>query len=108
MLGLGETRAEVERSMDDLLEQGVSVLTMGQYLRPSPRHLPVIDYLRPEVFDELREVALAKGFRHVASGPLIRSSHHDANFRPELDILEAINEDLRRRGELPAEPAPEP
>jgi lipoic acid synthetase len=73
---------------------------MGQYLRPSARHLPVIDYIHPEVFDELREVALSKGFRHVASGPLIRSSHHDANFRPELDILEAINADLRARGEL--------
>ncbi len=100
MLGLGETRDEIERTMDDLREHGVTVLTMGQYLRPSPRHLPVIDYIRPEVFDELREVALAKGFRHVASGPLIRSSHHDANFRPELDILEAINADLRARGDL--------
>ena len=103
MLGLGETRDEIERTMDDLREHGVTVLTMGQYLRPSPRHLPVIDYIRPEVFDELREVALAKGFRHVASGPLIRSSHHDANFRPELDILDAINADLRARGEIAAE-----
>lgn len=99
MLGLGETRAEIEQAMDDLRAHGVTVLTMGQYLRPSARHLPVIDYLRPEVFDELRDVALAKGFRHVASGPLIRSSHHDANFRPELDILEAINADLRARGD---------
>ncbi len=101
MLGLGETREELEQAMDDLLAHGVTVLTLGQYLRPSPRHLPVIDYIRPEVFDELREVALAKGFTHVASGPLIRSSHHDANFRPELDVLEAINADLRARGELP-------
>ncbi len=100
MLGLGETREEIEQAMDDLREQGVTVLTMGQYLRPSARHLPVIDYLRPGVFDELRDVALTKGFRHVASGPLIRSSHHDANFRPELDILEAIQADLRARGEL--------
>ncbi|MBQ4614522.1 MAG: lipoyl synthase [Akkermansia sp.] len=103
MLGLGETRDEIERTMDDLREHGVTVLTMGQYLRPSPRHLPVIDYLRPELFDELREVALSKGFRHVASGPLIRSSHHDANFRPELDILDAINADLRARGEIAPE-----
>ncbi|MBR5522840.1 MAG: lipoyl synthase [Akkermansia sp.] len=103
MLGLGETRDEIERTMDDLREHGVTVLTMGQYLRPSPRHLPVIDYIRPEVFEELREVALSKGFRHVASGPLIRSSHHDANFRPELDILDAINADLRARGEIAAE-----
>lgn len=103
MLGLGETRDEIERTMDDLREHGVTVLTMGQYLRPSPRHLPVIDYLHPDVFDELREVALSKGFRHVASGPLIRSSHHDANFRPELDILDAINADLRARGEIAPE-----
>lgn len=100
MLGLGETREEIERTMDDLLEHGVTVLTMGQYLRPSARHLPVIDYIRPEMFDELRDVALAKGFRHVASGPFIRSSHHDANFRPELSILDAINADLRARGEI--------
>ena len=98
MLGLGETREEIERTMDDLREHGVTVLTMGQYLRPSPRHLPVIDYIRPEVFDALREVALSKGFRHVASGPLIRSSHHDAAFRPELDILEAMNAYLREKG----------
>ena len=96
----GETREEIEQTMDDLRAHGVTVLTMGQYLRPSARHLPVIDYIRPEVFDELREVALSKGFRHVASGPLIRSSHHDANFRPELDIMEAITADLRARGEL--------
>lgn len=100
MLGLGETREEIARTMDDLREHGVTVLTMGQYLRPSPRHLPVMEYIRPEVFEELRELALSKGFLHVASGPLIRSSHHDANFRPEQDILEAINADLRARGEL--------
>ena len=100
MLGLGESRAEIEQTMDDLLEHGVTVLTMGQYLRPSARHLPVIRYVRPEEFDELRDVALAKGFRHVASGPLIRSSHHDANFRPEQDILEALNADLQRSAVL--------
>lgn len=94
MLGLGESRDEIEKTMDDLLEHGVSVLTMGQYLRPSARHLPVIRYVRPEEFDELRDIALGKGFRHVASGPLIRSSHHDANFRPERDILDALNAHL--------------
>lgn len=100
MLGLGETREEIARTMDDLRAHGVTVLTMGQYLRPSPRHLPVMEYIRPEVFEELQELALSKGFLHVASGPLIRSSHHDANFRPEQDIMEAINADLRARGEL--------
>ena len=100
MLGLGETRDEISRTMDDLRAHGVTVLTMGQYLRPSPRHLPVMEYIRPEVFEELRGLALSKGFLHVASGPLIRSSHHDANFRPEQDIMEAINADLKARGEL--------
>ena len=73
--------------MDDLRDHGVTVLTLGQYLRPSPKHLPVVEYIRPEKFDELKELALAKGFRHVASGPLVRSSYHAADFRPELDVL---------------------
>ena len=86
MLGLGETREEVEVAMDDLREAGVTVLTLGQYLRPSEKHLPVVDYIRPEVFDELKVVAESKGFRHVASGPLVRSSYHAADFKPELDL----------------------
>ncbi len=99
MLGLGETKEEILQSMDDLRAHGVTVLTIGQYLRPSRKHLPVIDYIRPEQFDEYRDIALAKGFRHVASAPLIRSSYHAANFRPEEDVLDAINEELARRGE---------
>ena len=86
MLGLGETRAEIELAMDDLRSAGVTVLTLGQYLRPSEKHLPVVDYIRPEVFDELKVVAESKGFRHVASGPLVRSSYHAADFKPELDL----------------------
>jgi len=86
MLGLGETRPEVEQAMDDLRAAGVTVLTLGQYLRPSEKHLPVVDYIRPEVFEELKAVAEAKGFRHVASGPLVRSSYHAADFKPELDM----------------------
>lgn len=97
MLGLGETRAELEQSMDDLLANGVSILTLGQYLRPSPKHLPVVDYIRPEVFEELKEIALAKGFSNVASGPLIRSSHHDANFSPSPEIMQAIEADLAKQ-----------
>ncbi|NNC89454.1 MAG: lipoyl synthase [Akkermansiaceae bacterium] len=89
MLGLGERIEEVHQAMDDLRAHGVTVLTMGQYLRPSPRHLPVVEYITPEVFDELKEVALEKGFRHVASGPLVRSSYHAGDFKPEKDILEA-------------------
>lgn len=94
MLGLGERRDEVLRAMDDLRAHGVTVLTLGQYLRPSVKHLPVIEYIEPAEFDALREEALARGFRHVASGPLVRSSYHAANFRPELDVLEAIRADL--------------
>jgi lipoic acid synthetase len=89
MLGLGERKEEVLVAMDDLLAHGVTVLTMGQYLRPSPKHLPVVDFIRPEVFDELKEIGLGKGFRHVASGPLVRSSYHAADFRPELDLEES-------------------
>jgi lipoic acid synthetase len=88
MLGLGETKEELLKAMDDLLDHDVSVLTMGQYLRPTPRHLPVVEYIHPDVFAEYKEIALAKGFRHVASGPLVRSSYHAADFRPELDLLE--------------------
>ena len=88
MLGLGERKEEILVAMDDLLAHGVTVLTMGQYLRPSPKHLPVVDYIRPEVFDELKVIGLEKGFRHVASGPLVRSSYHAADFRPELDLEE--------------------
>jgi len=95
MLGLGERLEEVSQAMDDLLAHDVTVLTLGQYLRPSPKHLPVIEYIDPSVFEELKQLALAKGFRHVASGPLVRSSYHAANFRPELDVLDAIAADLR-------------
>ena len=94
MLGLGEQHAEVCQAMDDLRAHDVTVLTLGQYLRPTPKHLPVIEYIDPAVFEDLKQIALAKGFRHVASGPLVRSSYHAANFRPELDVLDAIAADL--------------
>ncbi|MDB4618396.1 MAG: lipoyl synthase [Akkermansiaceae bacterium] len=94
MLGLGERDEEIEQAMDDLRASDVTVLTLGQYLRPTPMHLPVVDYVTPEKFDHWKEVALAKGFRHVASGPLVRSSYHAADFRPEEDVLEAIKADL--------------
>jgi lipoyl synthase len=82
MLGLGETETEVFQAMDDLREHDVEVLTMGQYLRPTPQHLPVVEYIRPEVFDLYGEIARKKGFTHVASGPLVRSSYHAADFNP--------------------------
>ena len=83
------------RAMDDLLAHDVTVLTLGQYLRPTPKHLPVVEYVAPEVFDEYKQIALEKGFRHVASGPLVRSSYHAADFRPEMDVLDAIDADVR-------------
>jgi len=76
MLGLGESEQEVLDSMDDLRSVGVSVLTLGQYLQPTPKHLPVVEFLSPEVFKEFKEIGLAKGFRYVESGPLVRSSYH--------------------------------
>ena len=94
MLGLGEKPDEITQAMDDLRSADVTVLTLGQYLRPTPMHLPVVEYVTPERFDEWKEVALSKGFRHVASGPLVRSSYHAADFHPEDDVLEAIEVDL--------------
>jgi len=94
MLGLGEREEEVIQALDDLRAHGVTVLTLGQYLRPSPKHLPVVEYIHPDQFAKLKQIALEKGFRHVASGPLVRSSYHAADFRPEQDVLEAIQADL--------------
>jgi lipoyl synthase len=82
MLGLGETEPELFQTMDDLRDIGVQVLTMGQYLRPSPQHLPIVEYVTPEQFEFLGEAARKKGFEHVASGPLVRSSYHAADFHP--------------------------
>jgi len=95
MLGLGERHDEILKAMDDLLEHDVTVLTLGQYLRPTQKHLPVVEYIEPAVFDQLRVIALEKGFKHVASGPLVRSSYHAADFRPELDVMEAVDSDVR-------------
>jgi lipoyl synthase len=82
MLGLGETEAELFQAMDDLRESGVQVLTLGQYLRPTPQHLPVVEYISPEAFETYRENGLGKGFEYVASGPLVRSSYHAADYHP--------------------------
>ncbi len=88
MLGLGEKEEEIFKTMDDLRDHDVTVLTMGQYLRPSEKHLPVVEYIEPAMFERYKEVGLDKGFRHVASGPLVRSSYHAADFKPELDLDE--------------------
>jgi lipoic acid synthetase len=78
MLGLGETNDEVLQAMRDLRAQNVDLLTIGQYLQPSPKHLPILRYPTPEEFAELRRAGLAMGFAHVESGPLVRSSYHAA------------------------------
>ncbi|HIA11751.1 MAG TPA: lipoyl synthase [Flavobacteriales bacterium] len=76
MLGLGESVEEVIETMDELRGVGVDVLTIGQYLQPTPKHLAVVEFVKPEVFNELKEIGLGKGFRFVESGPLVRSSYH--------------------------------
>jgi len=76
MLGLGETKEEVIDAMKDLREADVDILTLGQYLQPTPKHLPVVEFITPEVFEELKEIGLEMGFRYVESGPLVRSSYH--------------------------------
>lgn len=76
MVGLGETVAEVEELMDDLIQIGCQVLTIGQYLQPTHKHYPVREYITPEQFKRYKETGLAKGFKQVESGPLVRSSYH--------------------------------
>ncbi|MGC8866274.1 MAG: lipoyl synthase [Bacteroidales bacterium] len=78
MLGLGETHDEVLETLRDLKQAGCSIITIGQYLRPTPAHFPVAEYIRPEVFEEWKNVALELGFVAVESGPLVRSSYHAA------------------------------
>jgi lipoic acid synthetase len=87
MVGLGETADEVLAALDDLRSAGVAVVTLGQYLRPTMDHLPVAEWVRPEKFEFYRQQALARGFSHVASGPLVRSSY----------MAEAALEGLARR-----------
>ncbi len=76
MLGLGETKEEVIESMEQLAAVELDVLTLGQYLQPTPKHLPVARYVHPDEFDELREIGYNLGFDYVESGPLVRSSYH--------------------------------
>jgi lipoic acid synthetase len=78
MVGLGETEDEVVETMKDLRAAGVDILTLGQYLRPSAWHLPVVEWVSPQRFAAYRETGLALGFRYVASGPLVRSSYRAA------------------------------
>jgi lipoyl synthase len=82
MLGLGETTDEVLSVMRDLAAHGVGILTLGQYLRPSPKHLPIVRYVPPAEFSEFRRAGEAMGFDHVEAGPLVRSSYHAADSVP--------------------------
>jgi lipoic acid synthetase len=83
MVGLGETHEEMVAAFADLREAGVQVLTVGQYLRPSERHLPVVRYWHPDEFKALEEAAYALGFDHIAAGPLVRSSYHADEHVPQ-------------------------
>jgi lipoic acid synthetase len=76
MCGLGEEWDELVAAMRDVRAQGVDILTLGQYLRPSSRHLPIARYYTPDEFAELRRIGLAMAYRHVEAGPLVRSSYH--------------------------------
>lgn len=86
MVGLGETREELEKTFQDLVDHGCDALTIGQYLQPSKEHLEVEKFVTPEEFEELRELALQKGFVEVASGPFVRSSYKAAG------LFEKVNE----------------
>ncbi|AYB31198.1 lipoyl synthase [Chryseolinea soli] len=76
MLGVGETKEEVFKAMDDLVENGLLILTLGQYLQPTKMHLEVAEFIHPETFDMYKEEGLKRGLRYVESGPLVRSSYH--------------------------------
>ena len=87
MIGLGENEDEIVSLMDDLIENGVDFLTIGQYLRPSKKHYPVIEYHHPDYFDHLKEIAIHKGFKIVSSTPFTRSSYHaDDDFKALKNI----------------------
>lgn len=76
MLGLGETEEEILETLEDLRSVNVDIITLGQYLQPTPKHLPIAEFVTPERFDKYREIGLKMGFRYVESGPLVRSSYH--------------------------------
>ena len=85
MLGLGETDTEIMETLEDIRLQGVDVLTLGQYLRPTLNHLPVQRWVTPEEFDKYKMLAKAVGFKEVASGPLVRSSYRADKISRLLD-----------------------
>jgi lipoic acid synthetase len=76
MIGLGEREEEIEAAMDDARSVGVDIFTLGQYLQPTKKHLPVVEFVTPEKFERLGALAKSKGFHQVVSSPLSRSSYH--------------------------------
>jgi lipoic acid synthetase len=98
MVGLGETREELGRTFADLRAVDCDILTIGQYLRPTADHLPLVRYYHPDEFAEMKAEALALGFRHVESGPLVRSSYHARDQVPDAELRRA-----RRRATVDAE-----
>src|SRR5205823_4549876 len=97
MVGLGETREELSQTFVDIRAVDCDILTIGQYLRPSQQHLPLERYYHPDEFAEMKAEALALGFRHVESGPLVRSSYHARDQVPGADLKR-----LRRRATVDA------
>lgn len=95
MVGLGETFDEIKKTMDDLLEHQVDILTLGQYLRPTLKHLPVVCYYTPDEFENLKEIAYLRGFKFVISGPLVRSSYRASDYLSFLDKNKRQKEETR-------------
>src|SRR6185436_1585154 len=89
MLGLGETEEELFEALEDLREVGCDLLTLGQYLQPTLRHLPVVEFVPPAKFANYKQVAEKMGFAHVASGPMVRSSYHADEFTPPAPLLDS-------------------
>ena len=99
MLGVGETQEEILESMDDLRAHKVDIMTIGQYLQPTKKHLIVQKYYSPKEFKELRKIAMSKGFSHCEAGPLVRSSYHAD------EQVNAAAKERHRRGEEQLETA---
>ena len=100
MLGLGETREELLECLADLRRYHCDFLTLGQYLQPGPRYLPVVRYVPPEEFDELRQIAKSMGFRKVASGPFVRSSYHARDMAEDAPVASVPSDSLLNASSL--------
>ena len=90
MVGLGETKNEIFNTMKDLLDHKCDLLTVGQYLRPSKKHHPIIKFYNPKEFTEIQNIGMEMGFSHVAAGPLVRSSYH-ADEQHNAAVAKLIN-----------------